>query len=497
MAPALMPGDRLLVRRVSAEQIGVGDILVRYHPGRQIVAHRLVGRLSGGRGITKGDAVGDIDPTPIALNGSVERVDGIIRRGNLIFLSSSRCRWSNRWRALASRCGFSSARWKQRLKKALIEPGFKSASTGKYALVQILNGRYRPSTVDFSSQTWRIAVEREGIAPLLHTFEDAGGNVSDRRGQLQPIYRTTVAGNLAVIGFLEKLETTLRAEQIPVMTLKGASLLNRFYPCVGMRPMEDLDLLVFPEHRARFTRLLEYLGFEQNRWRKERFQGKLLSVDLHIHPLQTERIESRRYLMPEGIDSIWQRSAPWQTDFRWVRRPADIDNVLLLSLHLLKHYYGRLIWLEDLRRMLEGRQEAFWHSLFHRAQLMQCVKPLVYSLYLLDTLDPKTAAPGFSRRNDIPRLSSLEKGLLLLAVSDRPLPLSAPILELLAVDGWKQRFSLAFETFFPRQMVRRAEFGVIFPMQAILFIPLRLLSTGKLLLQYLSTAFRVLGRMGR
>lgn len=497
MAPALKPGDRLVVRRVSPESIGPGDILVRRSGSRHLVAHRLIERISTNRGITKGDAVGCIDPTPIALTDPVERVDAIVRQGRLICFSGTLWQWRNRWRAGISRRGLSAVLMKQRIKKALLERGCSDVSANKYALAKFLDSNWKPVSFDRNPPPGIGSAEREGILGLLHGDKEAAVGTVERLPQRGRRQRAVVTGNLAVIGLLEKLEKHLGAERLPVMTLKGASLLNRCYASVGMRPMEDLDLMVRPEDRCRFVQILTALNFQQNRWRAERFQGPTVTLDLHVHPLQTERIQSRRHLLPEGIDSIWQRSQPWRDGCQWVRRPADEDNFLLLCLHLLKHYYARLIWLEDLRRIVRQADANFWSRLFYRARVLGCSKALAYGLYLLETLYPNFARDNPAIRNCSHLLSNLEKGLLLLAVSDRPLPLSAPLLEFLAVQGCRRRGSLAFQTLVLSRNARRAEFQIVSPLQHVYFIFLRIFSVSKLFLQYLGTCARVAGRMGK
>jgi hypothetical protein len=307
-------------------------------------------------------------------------------------------------------------------------------------------------------------------------------------------YRAAVAGNLACLGFLEKLEAILARERLPVLTLKGASLLQRHYPKMGLRPMEDLDLLVRPEHRSRFAQILTALGFEANRRRSDRFQGRWLTVDLHLHPLHTERIDNRKALLPEGIQPIWQNSEPWAAGFDWVRRPADVDNLLLLSLHLLKHYYSRLIWLEDIRRMVHRCPEEFPNRLLQRAEALRCIKPMAYSLYVLETLYPKFACANPWVHAWVRAVSPIEKAILLLCIADKPLALAAPILEVLAIRGLRARRRLALETLFPKRSVRQAEFGAIRPGQRAWFVPRRLIQALKLLQQNLFTIFRVLGR---
>jgi hypothetical protein len=440
-------------------------------------------------GITKGDAAGCADPTPMVLSGPVERVEAVVRQDRLLVYTGGARSWRNRWRAGASRKGLSIPGIKQRIKQALVAgaPG-----GGKYALAKFLDGARSGSRGRLPESLSVRCVEREGLAGILYTVH---AHDTEMRLRWERPYRAAVAGNLACLGFLEKLEAILSRERLPVLTLKGASLLQRHYPKMGLRPMEDLDLMVRPEHRCRFAQILTTLGYEANRRRTDRFQGRWLTVDLHLHPLHTERIDNRKVLLPEGIQPIWQNSESWAAGFNWLRRPADVDNLLLLSLHLLKHYYSRLIWIEDIRRMVHRCPEEFQNRLLQRAEALGCTKPMAYSLYVLETLYPKFACANPWVRAWVRAVSPLEKAILLLCIADKPLALAAPILEVLAVRGLRSRMRLALETLFPKRHVRQAEFGAIRPGQRAWFVPRRLIQTLTLLRQNLFTIFRVLGRV--
>jgi hypothetical protein len=417
-----------------------------------------------------------------------------VREGRLISLSSTCGRWRNRWHLSIRRHGLSTAALKQRLKRAIIEGGSRKACNVKSTLARFLDSGGKAPACGVDQPVLLRSIIPEGLAGVVYTMCESWPEEAAGRSELARSYRTTVAANLACISFLEKLEALLSREHLSVMTLKGASLLDRCYSKVGLRPMEDLDLMVRPEDHARFAHILVASGFKQNRWRTDHFQGEFLTVDLHVHPLHAERIRNRSHLLPNGYESIWQKSVPWRNGFEWVRRPADADNICLLGLHVLKHYFARLIWFEDLRRMLQERSEAFWSILFQRAEALGCTKTLAYAIYLLDTLYPSFVRENKNVQHWSRSLSYFERSLLLLTISDKPLPLAAPILELLAVKGIRRRCSLAYETLFPKGRVRRAEFGTVRFQQRLLFIPRRLICALKLILQNLFRLFRIFAR---
>jgi hypothetical protein len=341
------------------------------------------------------------------------------------------------------------------------------------------------------------ALEFEGMSGLAHRrFKDrhlAGGSART----LADCYHNNVAVHLACERFMIQLETALQAETFRVMTLKGASLMNRYDSHPGDRPMQDVDLWVASDDRFRLEQVLKSLGFIQNRRRKDTFKGTLLTIDLHTHPLHTERINSRSSLLAADTALLWQHCLPWREAFCRVCRPSDMDNILLLSLHLLKHFYSRLIWLEDIRRLLLNRDQAYMAALLNRSAELGCTRPLLYSLYLLQTLYPDALSERVGMLNLKRSLSATEKGLLMLSIAGRPIPVTATALQLLAMRGMKARFDFALESLFPGRHVIQSEFGIFGPIQHALFIPYRILKTLGLMAQPLRLMYRILYRFGK
>ena len=80
MAPALLPGDLLKVRRAGPIAPAVGDIVVFPHAGR-LVSHRVV-RCDPHCLIARGDAAAGDDP-PVAVEGLTGVVELVLRNGRV------------------------------------------------------------------------------------------------------------------------------------------------------------------------------------------------------------------------------------------------------------------------------------------------------------------------------------------------------------------------------------------------------------------------------
>jgi hypothetical protein len=119
---------------------------------------------------------------------------------------------------------------------------------------------------DAAWEAARWAIQVHGIGPLLHhTLAGKPGAEA-----LHPRLRTYLAEQYRLSGervalLLAELAELLRAccaSGIDILPLKGALLTTRYYAEPGLRPMNDLDLLVHPQDETRLIELLQQLGYQ-------------------------------------------------------------------------------------------------------------------------------------------------------------------------------------------------------------------------------------------
>ncbi len=490
MHPFLKPGDRVVVRRVSPENYRVGDIVVLRNSENVYMVHRLIKLLPKLRGITKGDSLLAEDPAPVSLSQLAGRVEMVARGRRLIPIASGPRSYLNRFYAVSSRLGFTSGALKLRIKNALAEylrPDEQMRSIpAKQILISISQGCFPQPAASINWRSLSEAMRREGLAGIVYRYVKHEGVPASELEKIKNYYHIIAAQNIIHLQALEHLEGVLGPEKIEIMTLKGASLLGQIYPSVGLRPMEDLDLMVRPEDRERFVRLLNLAGYQQNSKRSNRFTKGDVVIDLHTHALNTDRIKSREDLFPGGMRPIWESSIPWDSDCRWVRRPDDVDNILLLSQHFLKHYFSRLIWLEDIYRLMGNRDQIFWRKLLNRADQLQQTKLLSYTLYLLNQYYDFEPPPGSGAQTLTGEISSLERTLLKLNRQRRSFELLAQIMAFFCIGGINKRIRFGLENLFPRKEIMKSEFGSVVGKNRALFYPVRLFKTLVLLWRYLS-----------
>lgn len=139
------------------------------------------------------------------------------------------------------------------------------------------------------------------------------------------------------------------AEQgIDVLPLKGPVLAEKLYGNVTLRPCDDLDLLVRRQDFERSGTLLFDMGFvagtEADDYQRKFFRDGVL-VELHFN------VTSPRSF-PFDLDGLWSRTHRGRFRDEPMHTMSDSDLVLFVCLHGLKHWFCRLIWIQDLANAL-------------------------------------------------------------------------------------------------------------------------------------------------
>ena len=489
MHPFLKPGDRVIVERVSPDSLQVGDIAIIPSSADRLVIHRLVRILPHNRGIMKGDSRLEFDPEIVELSAISGRVEAIVRNDRLIPVSTGfRSRMKKLYAWFSSR-NLTIGALKLKTKKALTRlfpmDGLSGLDQEKRYINRALSHHSTPDTPHLDWERLKETACMEGVGGILyHRLKDTDIPPSTL-SQLRNRYQSVVAQNLIALDTLEKLEHALDSERIEAMTLKGASLLEHIYPSVGMRPMSDLDLMVRPEQYEQFIHLLYGLGYEQDSMIPHYLHKGKSIIDVHIHALNTDRITRRSGLFPSGMEPIWANSLPWQEGYRWIRRPDDVDNTILLTQHLMKHSFSSLIWIYDIYMLLKNRDSAFWTSLRKRADQLGQTRPLSYSLYLTKGLFGVGAPQGRRYDHLSKDLSRLERGILGARIEGQTVHRLGPLMALFCLPGLKARISFLWETLFPKKEVIEQEFHSLHQGKRFLFYPGRVFQIAALLLKQL------------
>jgi hypothetical protein len=260
------------------------------------------------------------------------------------------------------------------------------------------------------------------VAPLLHRgLED--GRVADPipdefRAACRKLYYATLRKNAVASSVGREVLDALDRAGIAAAPLKGWALLDGsppVYADAGVRPMDDLDLMVARDQRVRAMNLLSTLGFRPLTahapalagGHEVAFHRRVAEVDvfLELHWAWAGPESLMRGFAVTG-DAFLRELCAGAPGARATRLPTRLGSLLFAAVHGARHAFERWIWLLDLHRLVED--SAFeWSEVAAEARRWRVRAPLYAGLLaareLLRTPVPKELlarlAPGPLRRS--------------------------------------------------------------------------------------------------
>jgi hypothetical protein len=251
-----------------------------------------------------------------------------------------------------------------------------------------------------------------------------------------------LARNLVLQKELASLLSELNEQGITVIVLKGAALLGSIYGDISLRPMNDLDILVRPEHlglaeaialRRGYTYLATHDTPDQTRKNNRHLDNLILRekgalLEIHQHIVDT----GDPYHF--DLDGFWSRAEPVTISGTHVLRLAPSDLLIHLSIKFLldRRYRSNraLGQLCDISEVIgHYRHSLHWDLIEKISQEKGLLKGLHFVLYtcqqllqtpvsasVLDRFKPRdfnpTSAGLFIRRRVLDTRPWLAHGLL-------------------------------------------------------------------------------------
>ncbi|WP_447972486.1 nucleotidyltransferase family protein [Nitrospira sp. Kam-Ns4a] len=235
------------------------------------------------------------------------------------------------------------------------------------------------------------ALVKGRLGPALYERLSKAGLLSRLPPNQQEVLREAYLGNarrnLIREHELRRVVAALGRRRISAMPLKGAiSLLEPIYSSPSVRVMNDLDLLVKPDHRQGAIDCLAELGYRPKTKELVLLDAEYpmeqggITVDLHWHLLR---------IAPFGdAEPVWNRAQPLDGPWGTLFLPSPLDQFYIRFLHdtLQDHHLHRVhLWQAYeaalLFRRLEARREV--PPLLERAA--QDGLALILGVYLAQT----------------------------------------------------------------------------------------------------------------
>lgn len=303
---------------------------------------------------------------------------------------------------------------------------------------------------------------REGVAGILYKSLLASGRFESldqvHREALQAFYYQTIRMNLRLMHALRQVLFQTNQRGLAVVVLQGMDLLNDPYEDIGLRPMTDIDLWVWRKDYEEIVQILGTQGYERDAVYPGTFKQGAILFDIHTHILWADRIRARKLLLGRSEEHLIKEVRVIEIEGEKALCLSPYDQILYLSLHAFKHRVHRLIWLVDIKWLLERWNATDWERLVHRAEDLGQKKTLMYIFFLLEQVFhfriPRDAVELLQQN----RLNSLEKEILRRRKKKGSLPLWGPVLLFSSQLGPGERLAFFFENLFPRTEILRQVF---------------------------------------
>lgn len=226
---------------------------------------------------------------------------------------------------------------------------------------------------------WRLAVEFDSIdrnstrlLPLAWHNLRAFGVTDPLFPRLLGVYRQAWLANQVRFGELSAAQAALRAAGIASLCLKGVALAHGYYPNPGMRPMEDVDLLVRPKDAPAAGEVLLRNGWTPLFDRMERVllvrhaitfrNARGRELDLHAHVI-------RGTLRSDLDGERWERAVTIDDGAQGFRALDDTDQLLHVLVHGAESQPPTIHWMVDAMMILKRGPEVIdWTRLLHDAE---------------------------------------------------------------------------------------------------------------------------------
>ena len=259
---------------------------------------------------------------------------------------------------------------------------------------------------------WRrvaeLAQRHRVSAVILATFDilvDRGAVQWEVAEEIRKAAFSDIAVTTRLRVALKEVLSALREAGIDVIVLKGAALSSLVYDDQAARPSDDIDLLCKEDSYESVWGILVKLGYETDD-----------SQSLPQRHSHEETYFERHFFHPDGFvhvelhvdDSIKTGVRPHVTASQWARaRSIQIDGspalmlgledqVVMLSVHLHRHGFNRLLWFKDIDLLLRMYSDNLdWEKILDMAR-QEAVGPSLWYTFrylqrMLDTPVPQKA----------------------------------------------------------------------------------------------------------
>lgn len=317
-------------------------------------------------------------------------------------------------------------------------------------------------------RTWRDAVDFDHIAgesvrlvPLLYRNLARLGVDARETVRYASVYRHTWARNRLAFQACAGAVRLFTAHGIDTLLLKGAALTLLHYRDIGMRSMDDVDVLVPPARAEEAMRALVAHGWTRvgvaphdlpDAVQRSMLHGcsfqdpRGRSLDLHWFATADARV-------PGADDALWRRAVPVDLEGTPTRALAPTELLYTVIAHSFASHAAHARWVADAVTIVRG-SAIDWPHLVALACSRRMVLPIAHGLRALAELGaPVPAATRDALQRQ--RVTAIDRLEYEHRVSDNPLTASKVMLRMWTTHRRStQAQGLALALAFPRFVAR-------------------------------------------
>jgi hypothetical protein len=206
-----------------------------------------------------------------------------------------------------------------------------------------------------------------------------------RVGKIKAVYRHTYFSNQQLFYKTAAVLREFRRAGIDVMLLKGVALALWHYKEIGLRPMQDIDVLVPTAKAHEATELLSRLNWKPlfKALHSQNFQSSDgTELDLHWHVLF-------EFVDEDADHEFWNGAVPAELHGVQLLATNPTDLLLHVCVHGLKwNPTSQIRWVADAAMILKSANEIDWNRLVEQGRRHQLTLYLKEGLqYLKDLLN--------------------------------------------------------------------------------------------------------------
>jgi len=215
---------------------------------------------------------------------------------------------------------------------------------------------------------------------------------------LSKLKKQWIDNSLQNMIYLAELETVLREaakDSLPVVVLKSIPLLETAYQDFGMRVLNDLDILVRPEHLPKMESLLSDLGYSYhvtNLGNHITYSSSKTGILIEVHwDFVNSQSPVQKYAFKLDMEEFWSLTQVCEIAETEALTLCPEHLIIYLCVHLFKEDFGSFKWLGDISGVLHYYQNVIDWEVFCDYVTKFRLNKIVY--YILDFMIQRLDVP--------------------------------------------------------------------------------------------------------